>query len=168
MHLAAARQSDDVRIADQRHEHRGRDEQWPQLELSRASEHTRKSRERQHEEAELDQWQPAHRELGEKEKTDTEACEHVRPRTERLGKRAHRYLAVWIGLPVATSAASRNVSASVGCAWIVAVTSSTVASRRMARVASAISSDACGPAMCTPTMRWSLPAVTIFVVPAVS
>src|SRR5207245_1161928 len=71
-------------------------------------------------------------------------------------------------LPSATSAASRNGSASVGCAWIVAATSSTVASRRIASVASAMSSLACGPAMCTPTMRPSFPAVTIFVTPSTS
>ena len=63
------------------------------------------------------------------------------------------YRAEWTGLPRAESDASRNVSASVGCAWIVAATSSTVASSRIASVASAISSEACGPTMWTPTMR---------------
>src|SRR4026209_424268 len=59
-----------------------------------------------------------------------------------------------MALPRATSAASRKVSASVGCAWIVAITSSVVASRRIARAASAISSLACGPTSGPPGRRW--------------
>jgi hypothetical protein len=48
------------------------------------------------------------------------------------------------------------------------MTSSVVASSRIASVASAMSSLACGPTMWTPTMRWSFPAATIFVTPSLS
>ncbi len=55
-----------------------------------------------------------------------------------------------IAIPYTLFDASSIASASVGCAWMVHIKSSTVASSSMAVTASAISSVACGPMMCTP------------------
>src|SRR5439155_2371384 len=166
--VTAARQGDDMRIARQRRQHRSHDEEGPVLERARAADRADETGDGQEDEAGLHQRDRTQPEFSEEEKPEADPRQQVRPGSDDLRQRAHRYRAVWIGLPATESAASRKVSASVGCAWIVAMTSSTVASRRIARVASAISSDAWGPAMCTPTMRRSLPAATIFVVPAVS
>ena len=55
-----------------------------------------------------------------------------------------------IAIPYTLFDASSMASASVGCAWIVHIRSSTVASSSIAATASAISSVACGPMMWTP------------------
>jgi hypothetical protein len=53
----------------------------------------------------------------------------------------------FMAIPYTLFAASSMASARVGCAWIVHIKSSTVASSSMAATASAISSVACGPMM---------------------
>jgi hypothetical protein len=55
-----------------------------------------------------------------------------------------------IAIPYTLFDASSMASARVGCAWIVHIKSSTVASSSMAATASATSSVACGPMMWTP------------------
>src|SRR5207248_5220889 len=55
-----------------------------------------------------------------------------------------------IAMPYTLFDASSMASARVGCAWIVHMRSSTVASSSIAVTASAINSVACGPIMWTP------------------
>src|SRR5436190_6603417 len=62
--------------------------------------------------------------------------------------------------------ASSMASARVGCAWMVHIRSSTVASSSIAVTASAISSDACGPMMCTPRISPYFTSETIFMKPS--
>src|SRR5277367_116284 len=57
---------------------------------------------------------------------------------------------ILIAMPYTLLVASSMASASVGWAWMVHIKSSTVPSSSIAVTASAISSVACGPMICTP------------------
>src|SRR4029079_4336917 len=72
----------------------------------------------------------------------------------------------WIACPIASRAASMTASASVGWAWIVWPTSSTVASSVLPSPNSAISSVASAPRMWTPRISPVSPAATILTSPS--
>src|SRR5512132_2737662 len=67
----------------------------------------------------------------------------------------------------AASAASWRASDKVGCAWIVRCRSSLLAEYSIASTASAMSSPASGPMMCTPRISSSSCAAMSFTKPAV-
>ena len=70
-------------------------------------------------------------------------------RDDKRLRRTHSVHAL-MAIPYTLFDASSMASAKVGCAWMVHIKSSTVASSSMAATASAINSVACGPMMCTP------------------
>src|SRR6185436_1325091 len=79
---------------------------------------------------------------------------HARGRHERQGDEQDRAAAhghqMWMACPSAARVASSAASDSVGCAWIVWMSSSRVASSVRPTANSWISSVASGPTMCTP------------------